>query len=62
MIPFIVWKPDERKSVCIDTEGGNPLFVPSLMLGPLEQLSVFMLAHLLFAPLGDVAHSLPPLL
>ena len=28
------------------------------MLGPFEQLSVLMLTHLLFAPLGDVTHTL----
>ena len=27
------------------------------MLGSLEQFSMLMLAHLLFAPLGDVTHS-----
>ena len=33
------------------------LFIPSLMLGPFEQLSMLVLTHLLFAPLGDVTHT-----
>ena len=36
---------------------GKPLFIPSLMLGPFEQLSMLVLTHLLFAPLGDVTHT-----
>jgi hypothetical protein len=35
------------------------LFVPSsLMFGLLEQLSVLMLAHLLFSPFDNAPHSL----
>ena len=34
------------------------LFVPSLMFRLFEQLLVLMLAHLLFAPLDNVSHTL----
>jgi hypothetical protein len=58
LIPFIIWKPDDRRLKFLYKKGGEPLFIPSLMLGPFEQLSVLMLTHLLFAPLGDVTHTL----
>jgi hypothetical protein len=56
--PFLRVKALPAEETTLDYKAEILLVLSSLMLGFLEQLPVFMLAHLFFAPFYNVAHRL----